>query len=434
MVRKFDARSASRCLIWSKRLDGTSFAGGEKMPLASTDQRLLLLLQRLLDLPALELKQTLTAAATSVAQWCECEKTDAFLFDPARTCLVAVGTSETPLGKLQRALGLDVLPLANGGRLAETYRTGESYVTGRADEDSGELVGIVRDLGVRSAINVPLDIGGVRRGVLSVVSQKPDSFDQDDVVVLQLIARWVSAVSQRAELVERLRAEERARARTTAVEEIVTVLAHDLRNHLAPLAGRLQLMQIRLRGGQPLDPSLLDSALAAVTRMSRLTSSLLDVSRLDQGLFELELRPVDLGVLVRETVAAINTPTHEVQASGEPTLTAVADAERLRQALENVLANAVRHSPQGRPVRVELFTLESSKQARICVTDEGPGIAPELLPHLFDRFVSSQRSKGIGLGLYLAERITRAHGGSLEVQSTLGAGARFCFTLPLEGP
>src|SRR3982751_6519044 len=99
------------------------------------EPRLLGLLQSLVDMPALELGQALTVAATAVASWLDCDKVDAFLLDEARQSLVALGTSDTPLGKRQHALGLDVLPIANGGRLVQTFTTGNSYWTGRADLD-----------------------------------------------------------------------------------------------------------------------------------------------------------------------------------------------------------------------------------------------------------------------------------------------------------
>jgi two-component system, OmpR family, sensor kinase len=401
---------------------------------SNTDQRLLGLLQSLLDSPGLDLSQALTAAATHIAEWLDCDKVDAFLVDDARRTLVAIGTSQTPLGRKQKALGLDVLPIANGGRLVETFVTGNSYLTGRADLDEEELAGIVRELGVRSAINVPLPIANARRGVLSVVSQQPERFTQMDVRVLELISGWVGAVAHRAQLVEKLRTEEAARARTAAAEQIVTVLAHDIRNHLNPLAGRLQLLQLKLQQHDLPDPSSVDAALQAVRRLERLTSSWLDLSRLDQGLFELELAPVDLSELLNETAIGLSSPNAPVLIDGPPALVVLADAERLKQAFENVLANGLRHSPSGRPLRVTFERVSSVKRVHIVVSDEGPGVPPELLPHLFERFVSTRRSKGIGLGLYLAERIVAAHGGSLRAESVLGAGASFHFELPCEGP
>jgi two-component system OmpR family sensor kinase len=400
----------------------------------SESERLLDLLQNLVDLPALSIAPCMTRAATLVAAWFGCEKVDAFLLDESRAALVAVGTSDTPLGKRQKALGLDVLPLANGGRLVETFRTGKTYVTGRADLDDQELVGIVRELGVRSEINVAMDIDGVRRGVLAIVSQQPERFAPEHVRLLEIIVRWISALVHRAELFEKVRTEEQARTRTAAAEQILAVLAHDIRNHLNPLFGRLQLLQLALERGQAPEPDALASALAAVGRISRLTSTWLDISRLDQGLFELELSPVDVSVTLRETAAALGTPSTEVQVIAPPELVVVADVERLRQAFENVVANGVRHSPSGRPVRIVAEEVPSRGVIRVSVTDEGSGIAPEMLPHLFERFVTSRPARGLGLGLHLAERVVAAHGGTLRVESTLGKGACFRFELPREGP
>jgi signal transduction histidine kinase len=403
------------------------------MPRAS-DRNLLNLLQSLTKLPALDLTEVLTPSATLVAAWFACDKVDAFLLDEARAALVAVGTSETPLGKRQKELGLDVLPLANGGRMVETYRTGKSFLTGRADLDEQELVGIVRELGARSEINVVMDIAGSKRGVLAIVSQQPESFDEEDVQLLEIISGWLGALAHRAELVQQLRIEERARARMTAAEQIITVLSHDIRNHLNPLTARLHVVGLKLQRGEPIEPDAMAPALAAAARMTRLTSTWLDLSRLDQGLFELQVAPLDLCRLLRETAASLSTASTEIQVSAPPELVLLGDAERLRQAFENVVANGVRHSPGGRALRIVVEPPDANRLVRIGISDEGPGIPPELLPHLFNRFVSSRPSQGIGLGLYLAERIVAAHGGSVRVKSKLGAGAHFCFELPLEGP
>jgi signal transduction histidine kinase len=403
------------------------------MSLAASEQRLLILLEQLLDLPAFDLRQTLTGAATAVAQWLDCDKADAFLIDPARDSLVAIGTSETPLGRRQKELGLDVVALSNKGRLVETFRTGKSYMTGHADQDPEELPGIVNDLEIRSEINVALDIFGTRRGVLSVVTRATDRFDQNDVRVLELISRWVGTLARHAELAEQRRAEERLLARTTAAEELITVLSHDIRNHLNPLAGRLALLQMKAHRGQPIEASLIDSTFAAVGRIAGLTRSLLDLARLDQGLFQLEPAPVELCGLVREVRDALVTPDVDIQVQAPDELTIVADADRLRQAFENVLANGIRYSPSGKPLRVTVEHEPVAGRAYVEVADQGPGIPPQLVSRLFDRFVSAPGSKGIGLGLYLAERIARAHGGSLQVTSQPGAGARFRFELPTEG-
>jgi two-component system, OmpR family, sensor kinase len=392
--------------------------------------RLLPLLEKLLDLPVWDEREALTSAANDVARWVQCDKVDVFLFDAGRNALVAIGTSDTPLGRRQKELGLDVLPIDQGGRMVETYQTGRIYFTGHAEQDEGELPGIVRDLGARSEINAPIEIAGTRRGVLSLFSQQPEYFPEQGRQLIGFIARWVGALAHRAELVQKLRAEEMQRARRTAAEEMLSVLSHDMRNHLAPLTSRLQVLKMRLGRGRPVQAPDLDPALAAVARLTRLTEELLDVTRLDQGLFQLELAPVDLIGLLRDAAQALAGPNVEVVVEAPESLLVSADAKRLQQALENVIANGVRHSPPGSPLRIVVTSSENEPLVRVDVIDQGPGIAPELIPHLFERFTSGPRSQGIGLGLYLAERIARAHGGSLKVKSTPGAGACFVFCLP----
>jgi signal transduction histidine kinase len=172
--------------------------------------------------------------------------------------------------------------------------------------------------------------------------------------------------------------------------------------------------------------------LAAVQRLARLTQDLLDSTRLDQGMFELEFAPVDLNALVGDIARLCTTAACTVEVTGPTLATLIADASRLRQALENVILNGIRYSPRGRPVRVSLEQT-AEREAIVKIRDEGPGIAPELLPSLFERFVAKGPTRGLGLGLYLARRIALAHGGNLTVESALGNGSTFIFRLPLDG-
>src|SRR5687768_5454050 len=96
--------------------------------------------------------------------------------------------------------------------------------------------------------------------------------------------------------------------------------------------------------------------------------------------------------------------------------------------------NGVRFTPDGAALQVSDQPAPESGNVAIAITDAGPGIRPELLPHLFERFVAEGAARGLGLGLYLAHRVARAHGGSLDVRSRLGNGSQFIFALPLEGP
>jgi signal transduction histidine kinase len=212
------------------------------------------------------------------------------------------------------------------------------------------------------------------------------------------------------------------------------VVAHDLRNHLHPLLARLQIMRLLIEKGSAVSIVDLDKAIRSVQRLAHLTAELLDLKRLDEGLFSLNLVPVDLVVTANETAASLGTGSVPVRVSGEPRLVAVADSERVRQALENVVANAIKYSPPGKAVEIRVLSEDSGGKAWaiIEVLDEGPGIAPEMVSTLFDRFASSPDSKGIGLGLHLAYRIARIHHGDLSVHARPGGGTRFRLALPLD--
>ena len=143
--------------------------------------RLLETLERLLEIPAADLKVALTQACDVVAKATGADKVDAFLYDAPRDSLHAVGTSTQPLSSQQRKLGLDVLPLSNGGRVVHVYQTGQTFVTGRLEQDAEELRGVKEALGIRSQLGVPLDIGGRRRGMMMLASLQNGFFTPEDV-------------------------------------------------------------------------------------------------------------------------------------------------------------------------------------------------------------------------------------------------------------
>jgi signal transduction histidine kinase len=407
-------------------------------------QRYLDVLEALLRIPVGNLRSTLSHVGDVVAGATGADKIDVFLYDPARDCLVAMGTSTQPLSALQRQLGLDVLQISNGGRVVHVYKTGETFLTGQLDKDPGELKGIREALGIRSKLGVPLEFGGQRRGMMMIASTLPDYFRPDDVPFAESLSRWVGILAHRAELAEQMARNAAEQGRRAGAEELVTVLAHDLRNYLQPLHMRLELLRARAqREKRAEDVRDADGAARAVTRLGGLISDILDVARIDQGVFQIQRELFDMGALVRDTAALLSSAEHPVgvtvQEGGK--VEAFADPRRIRQCLENIIANALQKSPAGAPVSV-FVTLHGNRPdgpfVKVDVQDQGPGIAPDILPHVFERFVAGapQRSDGsppqggLGLGLYLAKRIAGAHGGDLTVESAPGKGARFTLTLP----
>jgi signal transduction histidine kinase len=283
-------------------------------------------------------------------------------------------------------------------------------------------------------IVVPLDVSGERRGVLQACSSERDAFSEGDLSFLGAVSNWVGTITHRAELTERIAHESAVEARQIVADELIMVLAHDLRNYITPLLGRLSLLSMRARReGRELDLEDADAAGRGVRRLDALVTDLLDIARLDQGIFALSPQPMNLVTLLQETVGIVQTGKLDTVLRAPDELRVEADPQRIKQALENLIANALRYSPKGVPITIDAASEERDDGgwATISISDEGPGIAPELVPRLFSRFASGPGSTGLGLGLYLARSIAEAHGGTLAATSSPGKGTTFKLSLPM---
>jgi two-component system, OmpR family, sensor kinase len=398
----------------------------------SQPDRLLPLIQQLLAIEETDIPKALNRAATLVVEAFAAEKADIFLYEQESQTLVALGVSQTLLGQHQRSIGMNRLPLANGGRTVEVFQTGTPYRSGHVDQDPKELPGIKEALGIRSVLLVPLMIGDERRGVIQVDMTQPDFFTQHDQDFLEGVAHWVGTVAHRAELFQQVAQAAAEEARRGTAEALVTVLAHDLRNYLTPLQGRVGLLTRRAKKEQrQRDLDDLAGIAATMGRLERLITDLMDTARLSQGLFTLTKQPIDLVALVEETATMLSTPSIPIEVHLPTECIAWVDADRFRQALENVLSNAVKHSPNGTIVLVQAERQEEEAELVLSVSDQGPGIPEELSATLFEPFRAGSGSMGLGLGLYLARQIALAHGGQLSVDRTYHDGARFLLRLPL---
>jgi DNA-binding CsgD family transcriptional regulator len=162
-----------------------------------TDARMILaLLMALREVDGSTLRESMQHATNLLATAFAAEIVDAFFYDEGGDVLVALGTSATALGELQRDLGLDRLPLRNGGRAAWVFREKRAHRNGHVEDDELELPGVRRDLGVRSMIAVPFGVAPAHRGVLQAASRQPDRFSEDQVHLLQFVAYWVGLVAR----------------------------------------------------------------------------------------------------------------------------------------------------------------------------------------------------------------------------------------------
>jgi two-component system sensor histidine kinase BaeS len=207
-------------------------------------------------------------------------------------------------------------------------------------------------------------------------------------------------------------------------------VSHELRTPLTVIQGNIEGV---LDGMYAPDETLLHSILEETQVLSRLIDDLRTLSLAESGTMQFQHEPTDLAALIRETVAAFQSPA---QSEGVKLDTALAegltlldlDPERIRQVLSNLIANALRYSPPSGKVRISLT--ESASSAVVVVQDNGPGISAKDLALIFDRFYKSADSRGMGLGLPIAKYIVEAHGGTIKAESEVGKGTTISFTLP----
>lgn len=215
-------------------------------------------------------------------------------------------------------------------------------------------------------------------------------------------------------------------------QRFIADVSHELRTPLAAIRGNLEVLQ----RGALADPTLLAESLddigREVTRLTRMVADLLALARAEAGM-HVERRPVELDGLLLDTYREARHLARgvEVQLAGEDQAQVLGDADRLKQLLLNLVANALEHTPAGGTVSLALC--RDAGWACLTVADTGAGIPAEELPHIFDRYYRGQnrRRGGMGLGLSIARWIAEEHGGRIAVESVVGQGSTFTVWLPL---
>lgn len=215
--------------------------------------------------------------------------------------------------------------------------------------------------------------------------------------------------------------------------DLVGDIAHEMRTPVTNIRGWLEAAE---DGVAALDRQLVTSLLEEALLLEHVLDDLRDLSAADAGELRLHPAPVDLPDLLAQVAASYRTAAVAVVAHARPELTVVADPMRLRQAIGNLAGNAVRHSPPGGKVTLSAHraTEPDSTAVVIEVTDEGPGIAAEDLPLVFERFWRAEKSRsrqtgGSGLGLAIVRKLVEAHDGTVTAESIPGAGATFTIRL-----
>lgn len=275
------------------------------------------------------------------------------------------------------------------------------------------------------------------------VSEIDYEYDGLDVFARLAVARVGDGVAiSTIDLSERRRAEEALREADRQKDEFLAMLAHELRNPLAPIRNASDLLA-RILPPEPRAQSVIEVLQRQVAHLSRLVDDLLDVSRITQGRIELKLATVDLAEIIIQAVESVRPSVAErsqdlqVLTHGG-SLYVNGDVPRLVQCLVNLLSNAIKYTD--RRGRILLESRAEARQAIIEISDNGSGIAPGLLPRIFDLFVQGEQTLdrsqgGLGIGLSLVKRLVEMHGGVVSARSAgLGHGAVFTVRLPLAQP
>jgi signal transduction histidine kinase len=341
------------------------------------------------------------------------------------------GTAPRPVARLKSA-----------GRAFRENRPVFTNVEGLDELAEGEPVELrakaraaVANPDVRALMAVPIHVGDQRLGVLEVMSCRTGAFTREDGATLALLAEQCAIALRNARLIEELQRSNRLK------DDFLANLSHEVRTPLTGIVGWAEVL-LDSSGGDPTARRALEAILGQADTLSRMLADLIDLSRIDNFGLELRRERVRLSETVAAALDAVAPGAAKrgvtIRCHIERDLPAMeGDPARLKQVAWNLLANGVKFSPAGGAVDV---TARRSGDGglELVVADEGHGIEPEFLPHVFERFrqeetSSSRRYGGLGVGLSIARAIAEAHGGTIAAESEgREKGSRFRVTFPRE--
>ncbi len=306
----------------------------------------------------------------------------------------------------------------------------------KASEIDGNVSDLLRH-GTRAVIATPLEWADELLGVIVFHSQAPRSWSEQDVTLIQAAAREVSSSVHNArmyedalETVEELRELEQRRA------DYISMVSHEIRSPMTVVAGIADILgKKRHRMSDESLTELIASLEREAKRLARLVSEVLDLERIDRGGMSLVYGAVDLVELIEEAVEDTGESSRIEVHCGPGTAPVQIDRDKVKQVLINLISNAAKFSPDEATITIDLQRIEGA--FRIGVQDRGPGISEEDRQRLFKRFSRlspTQAKPGSGLGLYLSRLIVERHGGQIWVESEVGSGTTFYFTVPPSPP
>lgn len=365
-----------------------------------------------------------------------CSKAALLLHDTDQAALVARAAAGMTVAERQAL----IVPLARPSLVATVFRTDTPLLSNDAPADAwaGPEVSALSEVG--SLLAVPLG-SGRPVGVLLAARPEAGAFSEADLRFASLLGGRIGSVLEASAartrermLVHKLREADRTKT------EFVSVLAHELKGPMTSVLGFAEILRNRWGSlGESKRNQALEVIAKETNRLVGLVNDLLDVSRMEAGTLRYEMEPFDLAELV-DNVLTVHTSLkalHEVEVQMPRAVPKVlGDRDRVRQVILNLLTNAVRYSPGGTVVVLGAQPRDEDgrRMVEVWVADQGIGIPADQLDAVFSKFVMLPKpgwvKKGTGLGLFITKGIVEAHGGRIWVESELGAGSTFRFTLP----
>ena len=297
---------------------------------------------------------------------------------------------------------------------------------------------IMVDPTMRSEMAVPMRFGDEIIGVVDVESRIPDAFDEADVGLLTRLADQFALVVHAGKLYERQKETvERLQELDQMKSDFIAIASHELRTPLTAINGYVKTLQRRYELLSEQDVRrFLETIERQAKRMSRLVEDLLLVSRLDAGTIRLSYQDVPLAQFMEETAESFGPDIRyriQLQVNGDGPVRI--DPDRVAQIVKNLVANALKFSPEATPVSVTAARNDGWLQVE--VSDQGVGIPPDELPRIFERFhqagpLLTREAEGAGLGLYITKRLVEVMDGTIDVESTPGEGTTFWVRLPVD--
>lgn len=290
----------------------------------------------------------------------------------------------------------------------------------------------ISKLNIQSWISVPMVARGRSIGVMSLIRCKPMSYTKEDLNIANLVAVRAAITVDNARLYKN--AQDAIRLR----EDILAIVSHDLKNPLGVISGFNEIIADTLVE-MKVDKANIEATEAiarSVRQMERLIGDLLDFAKIESSTLGIESKPNRVDQLIGDGIESVHHHLErkaiQVKTEIQPELLEIfCDSDRIRRVFSNLLGNAVKFSP----ARGSILIRAKLKEAEVVfsVSDNGPGIAPENLKHLFDRYWQAKETakQGTGLGLSIAKGIVEGHHGRIWAESEIGKGATIYFSLPI---